>query len=150
MRWTARNQKMAAQLQAIERGRKSAAEMRLVEARQLEETACTSREKADDALGAAEAHWTEHLRSGPVDLLLQQALAYSVLRREHELQQARREEQGAEALVGRRLTEWRYAEAGVRSGEAILKRGARTLSRRSDDSREHQISERSGWKWFKR
>jgi len=150
MKWSARDLRTALAVQAIERARRTGAEARLRDAHQEEEQARSDRERADAALKDSTKNWSAHLRSGHFDLALCQALAGAIIAQERAVEAASRGQTETEALVERRSNEWRDLNAGVRSGEAMLSRGRRSISRRSEENRTREIAESTTWKWFER
>ena len=150
MKWSARDQKTATALRAIDRARRMAAELRLHDAHQSEDEARSGRDSAEAELQASATRWSEHLRSGRFDLALSQALAGGVVEQERAVERASTLHTESEALVERRRLEWRDFEASVQSGESLLNRGRRAIARRAEESRAAEISESTTWKWFKR
>jgi len=150
MKWSARDQKRASALQAIDRARRMAAELRLHDAHRERDDAKSGVESAEAELHASATRWSEHLRSGRFDLALSQALAGAVVEQERAVETASTFHAESEALVERRRVEWRDFEASVQSGESLLNRGRRAIARRAEESRAAEISHSTTWKWFKR
>lgn len=138
----------AAQLQAIERARKGAAELLLSDARSANDHANDQARNADQALVAAEAAWATRMVGQNINLDLQLSFAGLILARERDLALRVEQRVEAERMLDQRRTSWQHLEASVRSGDDLLKRWRRDIARRSADRRDCELADRTSWKWF--
>jgi hypothetical protein len=149
MKWSKAKQRMASKLQEIERARKRAAELRLLDARDQSAAAEQLRLEAQAELGEAEQHWHAHLISGRLDLELGKAFAVRVLSEQHGLDVKSESACEAERKVEETHQDWQKVEAAVRSGDLILGRGRRALLKRSENASDQALSDATTWKWFR-
>lgn len=149
MNWSKAKQRMAAELQAIERARKRAAEARLADARAVAAEAEEARAEAGAAVTQAECSWSQHLSQGSFNLELGQALGAQLVMDQHELERGDERKTKADRMLGDELRAWQGIEAIVRSGEKVLRRGQRELAKRAEAARDRELAERTTWKWFR-
>lgn len=140
----------AAQLQAIERARKGAAELLLSDARLAKDHAHDQARNADQALVAAEAAWAERMVGRTINLDVQSSFARLIVSRERDLRLREEVNVEAERVLDQRRISWQHLEASVRSGDNLLKRWRREVARRSADRRDSELADRTSWKWFQR
>lgn len=140
----------ALKLQAIERARKITAEMRLSDARSAADLAQRQQSAASDALRDAEAAWIERLAGRRLNLELQLGFAGLILSREGEHAALGEEKVEAERILDQRRSSWQELEASVRSGDQLLRRWRRDLARRSAESGDQELADRTSWKWYRR
>ena len=150
MSWSSANQRMVVKLQAIERARKSVAEDLLSSARAASDHAEQAASIAREQLDRAQAMWAERLDGNVFDPALQLGLARQVVTRQSELISSDEQRKKAEATLCRRRGAWQQLEASARSGDLFLRRGRRSLARRLEDKRDHEIADLTSWKWFSR
>lgn len=148
MTWSRPRQRMLMQLQAIERARKSAAEAQLSESRSAVQDAQERSVTAREVVAEAEAMWSEHLGAPNYNVDLQLSLAQLLLAREQQLATTEQRRDDAERNLERHRTSWQQLEAGVKSGDAVLRRGRRFLAKRATEARDNEISDRTTWNWF--
>lgn len=140
----------ALKLQAIEKARKSAAVARLNDASSAADQAQRQESAASDALGEAESAWAERLAAKQLNLDLQLAFAGLIVSRERELATRVEEAKEAKRILDQRRSSWQELEAGVRSGDRLLKRWRNDLARRLAERSDQELADSSSWKWYQR
>ena len=150
MKWSRTKQRMALKLQEIERARKRAIEARLLEARAAAEQAEQATSEAQGELLQAEISWSGHLKSASFNVELGQALGAHLLHQQRALDIRQDHERSQKCRLDEQTEIWRKIEASVRSADKNLSSARRALVKRSEASREHELSERTMWKWFGR
>ncbi|HKC03559.1 MAG TPA: hypothetical protein VKC17_09680 [Sphingomicrobium sp.] len=149
MKWTRPRLGIAAKLHAIERARRSAAEADLMSARKAADEADEAAVRSQELLGEAEREWNANLASPGFSLELQFGLGHHLIARERDLQSSDRAKHEARDKLEQSRGGWQQSEANVRSGELVLHKGRRALSKRTDEARDNALSERTTWKWFR-
>ena len=142
--------KIALKLQAIERARRSAAEMELGQARTAAERSGTEETAATRALGEAERAWAGQLAGRTIDVELNKSFAGHLLASERELIERQAENREAGRLVDQKRSSWTKLEASVRSGDMLLGRWRRDLHRRAAERSDQELADRTSWNWFRR
>lgn len=148
MKWSARQLRIARKLQAIERSRRSAAEVRLLNARQDQDRASEQTARARQERVAAEERWLDHLAEKRFDPLRRQSLSRILLARDADEGVATARENEAKSTTDRRRSEWCALEASVRAGEEVIMRARRQIERRTAETREREVGDQVTWKWF--
>ena len=135
------------QLLAVQRARRSSAEIILVEARQAEAKARDAERMAilerDEAVG----DWTTYVEKAGFSPEHSRMLATLLIERDHAAGLAGGHAEAATQLSGRREQEWRTAEAQVRAGTAARRRLDRKLARRDEEKGLAALADRVTRSW---
>ncbi len=130
-----RRLQMMAQLVAVQRARRCAAEDALGQAQERERQAQARRQESADREAAADEEWSSFIAAPGFSPELGRSLAGRVIEAGDKAQAAEATLRAAEQVRTRREGEWQELEAQVRTGERSLKRLKRRTSRATEEQR---------------
>jgi hypothetical protein len=134
---------------AVQRLRRTQAEVRAAEALHAQEAADSAADVADERTELASTEWQDHVGGPAHDPAYGRWLAERLIARVSEADQAQARAGLAARVAERRNEKRQMADGTVRAGERSLKRLSAQAARRREEKRLDRVADRVTYRWLK-
>lgn len=138
---------LMAQLNQVERAKRTAAEAALHAARAAEEKARSEEDEARKRTAAAHQQWLDHIARPGFSPEYSRSLSTIVIVRENEAADAALRTQIVADISLKKQSDWQAQEARVRLSDGSVRHLRRKVARRSEEDRLSEMTDRITHKW---